>query len=197
MRERGFRLTLKGAGLGIRPASKLTDDDRDLIRQSLGEMLAYLRANSAVAASLIHEFDSRTIAPSFREDFPEELIALDNQRRERDHVNRRGFDFNCSSVFHREHLQQTGSDCECLHDGHQAPVGRIERRDYLDLAYVIEPKDDCARPYVTTGPYCPWPEAGFGAKTENGTEGTPVCANPRDAFRKGAARWHSPAPSRP
>jgi hypothetical protein len=84
--RRGIRLIAEPPRLTVEPASKLTDDDRALIRAHKVELLSHLVARVA---------------------------QCDAERREAARQASRGYDFDCSAPSHAEYVERTGQLCAC------------------------------------------------------------------------------------
>ena len=88
---RGITLTPNGDSLIVQPRERLTDADRDAIRQHKAGLLALL----------CEQAETNRIA------------RLDAERREVDRLAGRGFDFDCSAPSHADFLNRTGHSCAC------------------------------------------------------------------------------------
>ena len=86
-RRRGIRLIPNPPKLSVEPASRLTNDDRQAIRQHIAAILPRLAAAHSEQAEI------------------ERISRLDAERREADRVTRRGYDFDPTAASHKDYLK--------------------------------------------------------------------------------------------
>lgn len=101
---RGITLTPNGDSLIVRPRERLTDADREAIRQSKPALLAHLRAGMELRRERAIASDSRhPLIEADREQAEIDRIArLDAERCEADRQAKRGYDFDPSAPSHAE-----------------------------------------------------------------------------------------------